>query len=58
MTLELFGDLEISEVSELLEVVSVQMDFGFSFGAMLTIDTVLDFGSIRDVGDRRRERSR
>ena len=58
MTLELFEYLEISEVSELLEVVSVRMDFGFSFDAMLTIDTVLDFGSIRDVGDRQRERSR
>ena len=33
----------------------VQTDFGFSFDAAPTRDTVLDFGSIGDVGDRQRE---
>ena len=39
--LELDGVSELLELSELLEMDGVQMDFGFSFDAALTIDTVL-----------------
>ena len=54
VTSELFGDLEISEYWKYWKYrrwSGVQTDFGFSFDAVPTIDTVLDFGSIGDVGD-------
>ena len=53
MTSELFGCLELSEVreyrrlsdvQEYRRLSDVQMDFGFSFDAAPTIDSVLYFG--------------
>ena len=43
MTSELFGCLELSGVRKYRRLSDVQMDFGFSFDAAPTIDTVLYF---------------
>ena len=43
VTLELFGDSELSDVWKCRRLSGVQMDFGFSFDAAPTIDTVLYF---------------
>ena len=44
VTSELFGYSELSDVREYRRLSDVQMDFGFSFTAAPTIDTVLYFG--------------
>ena len=44
MTSELLGYLELSDVWEYRRLSDVRMDFGFSFDAAPTIDTVLYFG--------------
>ena len=44
VTSELFGYSEMSDVWEYWRLSDVQMDFGFSFDAAPTIDTVLYFG--------------
>ena len=44
MTLELFGYLELSGVWKYQRLSDVHMDFGFSFDATPTIDTVLYLG--------------
>ena len=44
VTLELFGYSELSGVWKYRRLSDVQMDFGFSFDAAPTIDTVLYFG--------------
>ena len=44
VTLELFGYLELLDVWEYRRLSDVWMDFGFSFDAVPTIDTVLYFG--------------
>ena len=44
MTSELFGCLELSGVRKYWRVSDVRTDFGFSFDAAPTIDTVLYFG--------------
>ena len=44
MTSELFGCLELSDVQKYRRLSDVQTDFGFSFDAAPTIDTVLYFG--------------
>ena len=44
MTLELFGYSELSGFQKYWRLSDVQMDFGFSFDAVPTIDTVLYFG--------------
>ena len=44
MTSELFGYLGLSDVREYQRLSDVRMDFGFSFDAAPTIDTVLYFG--------------
>ena len=43
MTLELFRGSELPDVWKCWRLSGVQMDFGFSFGAAPTIDTVLYF---------------
>ena len=44
VTLELFGYSELSGVRKYRRLSDVWMDFGFSFDAVPTIDTVLYFG--------------
>ena len=44
MTSELFGCLELLVVQRCRRLSDVWMDFGFSFDAAPTIDTVLYFG--------------
>ena len=44
VTLELFRGSELSNVWMCQRLLDVQMDFGFSFDAVPTIDTVLYFG--------------
>ena len=44
VTSELFGYSELSDVREYRRLLDVRMDFGFSFDAAPTIDTVLYFG--------------
>ena len=44
MTSELFGYSELSDFRKYRRLSDVRMDFGFSFDAALTIDTVLYFG--------------
>ena len=44
MTSELFGYSELSGVRKYRRLSDVWMDFGFSFDAAPTIDTVLYFG--------------
>ena len=44
MTSELFRYSELSDVREYRRLSDVWMDFGFSFDAVPTIDTVLYFG--------------
>ena len=44
VTLELFGCLELSGVRKYQRLLDVWMDFGFSFDAAPSIDTVLYFG--------------
>ena len=44
VTSELFGYSELSDVREYWRLSDVRMDFGFSFDAAPTIDTVLYFG--------------
>ena len=44
VTSELFGCSELSDVREYRRLSDVRMDFGFSFDAAPTIDTVLYFG--------------
>ena len=44
MTLELFRCSELSGVQKYRRLSDVRMDFGFSFDATSTIDTVLYFG--------------
>ena len=44
MTLELFGYSELSDVRKYRGLSDVRTDFGFSFDAAPTIDTVLYFG--------------
>ena len=44
MASELFGYSELSDVWGYRRLLDVRMDFGFSFDAAPTIDTVLYFG--------------
>ena len=44
MTSELFGCSELSDAQKCRRLSDVQKDFGFSFNAAPTIDTVLYFG--------------